>query len=137
MTSYQETYDAFTRAVTSNNRAAAEALVAPSFRAELGKGPLTFGGFWAEITRQRTAFPDLGKNVKVAKVTEGSTYLRVTYDMTVTFSGPLTDGHGNSIPPTGKSVVIPSADYVEFDAAGKIRKLTVSSEMEMVIGQMF
>lgn len=136
MTSYQETYDAFTRAVTSNNRAAAEALVAPSFRAELGKGPLTFGGFWAEITRQRTAFPDLGKNVSVSKVTEGSTYLRVAYDMTVTFSGPLT-GSGYSYPPTGKTVVIPSADYVEFDAAGKIRKLTVSSQMEMVIGQMF
>ncbi|QQG51245.1 MAG: nuclear transport factor 2 family protein [Candidatus Saccharibacteria bacterium] len=134
---HQTTYKAFTDGVTNDDRAAVAALVSRDFRAELGKGPLRFEGFWEEITRQRTAFPDLGKNVKVAKVAEKGDTLRVSYDMTVTFSGPLTDGWGISYPPTGQTVVIPSADLVEFDTDGKIRKLTVSSQVEMVIGQMF
>lgn len=135
--SQQAAYEAFTTGIASDDQRTMRTLIARGFRAELGKGTLTFDQFLLELARQRTAFPDLAKNVKVTKIDEGNRYIRVAYDMTVNFTGPLTDGRGGSIPPTGRRVVIVSSDYVEFDTAGKIVKFTVSSNMEMTVEQMF
>jgi predicted ester cyclase len=130
-------YTSFVAAVNAGDRAAMARCVSPVFQARLGGKTLNLNAFAAEIERQRTAFPDFGRDVRDVRVSEKGHTLRVTYTMTVTFSGPLTDGRGGSFAPTGRKVVIAATDQLTFGADGKITDLVSTSNLAMTLEQMF
>lgn len=143
MTARSTTYRRFMSAATAGNKGQARRHVAAEFRAVLDKEApdlknMTFAQLMQELTRQRIAFPDLGKQVRVINTTEDGDKLVVTYMLTVTFNGPLRSRDGKrSVPPTGAKLSIPSQDHVTFDAEGKIIKLEVVTDMGHTLEQMF
>jgi hypothetical protein len=137
----ETTYRAFLAALLKGSAAGARQHVASGFRANLGDTlpNLSFAELLKEIQRQRSAFPDLGKNIQVADVSEddGENRLVITYSMTVTFSGTLTSADGKrSVPGTGERIKIPSQDRVDFDPSGKIREIEIVTDMGHTLTQM-
>jgi len=130
-------YTSFVAAVNAGDKTAIARCVSPVFQARFGGKTLDLNAFAAEIERQRTAFPDFGRDVRDVRVSEKGHTLRVTYTMVVTFRGPLTDGRGGSIAPTGKTVAIAATDQLTFGADGKITDLVSTSNLEMTLEQMF
>lgn len=139
---HMKMYERFTAGIAANKVREMQQCISPQLSVIIGvKGPLGFKQFVEELSRQRVAFPDFGKNVKVTntewRTMGGVNYLSVTYEMTVTFDGPLCDHSGNVVlQPTGKKVTIVASDLVGFDPQGKIVTLAVSTYEEATLAQM-
>jgi hypothetical protein len=142
MPSLRETnYRTFLEALLKGETARAQQLIVPGFRASFGETmpDMAFAELLREIRRQRAAFPDLGRKIKVMNVSEDTTENRlvITYKMTMTFSGVLTSADGrHRVQPTGEVIEVPSQDRVQFEG-NKIRSIEVVTDMGHTMAQMF
>lgn len=127
--SNRERYGAMMAAINGGNYTALRGFCAENFIAELpGTGKITFGQFVDEIERQRHAFPDLGDNVEIKRITEEHGVIFALYTMTVTFDGTLTSWNGGSIAPNGQQIVINCVDMVVFNGSGLVTELVIVSD---------
>jgi len=137
----ESNYRAFLEALLKGETTRAQQLIVPGFRASFGetKPDMVFAELVREIRRQRVAFPDLGRKIKVVNVSEdpAENRLVITYKMTMTFSGVLTSADGrHTAQPTGEIIEVPSQDRVEFEG-NKIRSIEVVTDMGHTMAQMF
>lgn len=129
-------YSRFVWAMGNADTATMQQCVSIDFRADFGKGELTFLEFVHELDRQRTTFPDLRQNVDTHTAYGYRNTLHYTSDMSVVFGGLLTID-GRDFLPTGQTLVIRMIDSVSFDANGQISSLVVQSNLRYVMEQIY
>ena len=132
-------YKAFVRAAATGDTRRAQSYVAPRFSANLGANleRLDFRGLMDELSRQRTAFPDLGQTVQYRNPSETDSTLDVDDVTTVTFSGVLESRRtADEQQGDGRVVTITQHHHVEF-SAGKIVALVVKTDQAEVMRKLF
>lgn len=139
--SLMDIYGTFTTGLAQMPSMAAEH-ASDDFRADLYLGQsyamagLDFPQFIEEVERQRAVISDLGRNIAPIEVIEGDNTLRVTYNMTVTFDGPLVLQDGEALEPTGEVFVIRVVDDVTF-SEGKIMRFVTDNNLGAFLPQLF
>jgi hypothetical protein len=109
------------------------------FRAVLPGGPasgIDFTIFVPEMERQRAAFSDFGQNVVFHNLLVHENHVAAYYTMTLTYDGELSSWRGDSLPPSGRTVLLNAADFVTFDTEGLITELVTLSDRLTTIRQM-
>jgi hypothetical protein len=134
-----DVYGLFAAALANATPTMAAPLVSPDFQAEFNPNQefgicgLNYHGFIDEITRLRVAFPDFGRNIEMIEVIEAENVLRVTFDMTVKFTGLLTHPASRRLEPNGNTIVIRQTDTSTFTPDLLIEKFVVQNNIESVI----
>lgn len=95
--------------------------------------PMSPAQNWAYLEGFRTAFPDLHFDVTLT-VAEGE-YVAAHWTASGTHSGPLSTPTGDTIPATGKKVVVKGSTTYELKG-GKISREYVFWDMTSLLGQL-
>jgi steroid delta-isomerase-like uncharacterized protein len=88
---------------------------------------------WAFLGVFRTAFPDL--HLAVTRTVAQGDDVVAHWTATGTHTGPLRTPSGNSVPPTGKKVVVVGSTTFELKA-GKIAHDWIFWDMTSLLGQL-
>jgi hypothetical protein len=118
----EEVYLQFLELLLKGRLTEAEAYIAPAFKAAISnsQAELAFAGLCQEIERQRTAFPDIGENIRVISITTLDLRLLITYTMATEHAGEIL-----------------SQDLVDFDEEGRLTRVEMVTDMHHTMAQMF